>query len=73
MSSPLQNKKNLMIDLNQVDIIFDSRVTDRKPVNTGNKYQLYIGSASNIIVPLYLVAAYQKTQGDNPARPKSVQ
>ena len=40
-----------MIELNQVDIIFDSRVTDRKPVNTGNKYQLYIGSASNIIVP----------------------
>ena len=44
-------------------------MTDRKPVNTGNDYQLDIGSASNIIVPLYLIAAHQKTQRDNPAKP----
>ena len=48
---------------------FDSWVTDRKPVNTGNEYQLDIGSASNINIPLYLIVAHQKTQRDNPARP----
>ena len=47
---------------------FDAWVTDRKPVNTGNEYQLDIGSASNINIPLYLIAAHQKTQRDNPAR-----
>ena len=30
---------------------FDAWVTDRKPVNTGNEYQLGIGSASNINIP----------------------
>ena len=48
---------------------FDAWVTDRKPVNTGNEYQLDIGSASNIIIPLYLIVAHQKTQRDNPAIP----
>ena len=48
---------------------FEAWVTDRKPVNTGNAYQLDIGSASNINIPLYLIVAHQKTQGDNPARP----
>ena len=48
---------------------FDAWVTDRKPVNTGNEYQLDIGSASNINIPLYLIVAHQKTQRDNPARP----
>ena len=48
---------------------FDAWVTDRKPVNTGNEYQLDIGSASNINIPLYLIVAYQKTQRENPARP----
>ena len=48
---------------------FDAWVTDRKPVNTGNEYQLDIGSSSNINVPLYLIVAHQKTQRDNPARP----
>ena len=48
---------------------FDAWVTDRKPVNTGNEYQLDIGSASNINIPLYLIVALQKTQRDNPARP----
>ena len=48
---------------------FDSWVTDRKPVNTGNEYQLDIGSASNINIPLYLIVVHQKTQRDNPARP----
>ena len=43
-------------------------MTERKPVNTGNEYQLDIGSASNINVPLYLIGAHQKTQRDNPAR-----
>ena len=44
-------------------------MTDRKPVNTGNEYQLDIRSASNINIPLYLIVAHQKTQLDNPARP----
>ena len=48
---------------------FDASVTDRKPVNTGNEYQLDIGSASNTNIPLYLIVAHQKTQRDNPARP----
>ena len=48
---------------------FDAWVTDRKPVNTGNEYQLDIGSASNINIPLYLIVAHQKTQRDTPARP----
>ena len=48
---------------------FDSWVTDRNPVNTGYEYQLDIGLASNISFPLYLKAAHQKTQRDNPARP----
>ena len=44
-------------------------MTDRKPVNTGNEYQLDIGSASYINIPLYLIVAHQKTQRDNPAKP----
>ena len=44
-------------------------MTDRKPVNSGNEYQLDIGSASNNNVPLYFLAAHQKTQRDNPAKP----
>ena len=48
---------------------FDAWVTDRKPVNTGNEYQLDIGSASNTNIPLYLIVAHQKTQRENPARP----
>ena len=44
-------------------------MTDRKPVNTGNEYQLDIGSASNINIPLYVMVAHQKTQRDNPERP----
>ena len=45
---------------------FDAWVTDRKPVITGNEYQLDIGSASNINIHLYLIVANQKTQRDNP-------
>ena len=48
---------------------FDAWVTDRKPINTGNEYQLDIGSASNINIPLYLIVAHQETQHENPARP----
>ena len=48
---------------------FDAWVTDRKPGNTGNEYQLDIGSASIINIPFYLIVAHQKTQRDNPARP----
>ena len=48
---------------------FYAWVTDRKPVNTRNEYQLDKGSASNINIPLYLIVAHQKTQRDNPARP----
>ena len=47
----------------------DAWVSDRKPVITGNEYQLDIGSASDINVPLYLKVAHQKTQRENPARP----
>ena len=50
-------------------LCFDAWVTDRKPVNTGNEYQLDIGSASNIYIPLYLIVAHQKTQRENPPRP----
>ena len=49
---------------------FHSWVTARQPVNTGNDYQLDIGSAPNINVPLYLITAHGKTQCDNPARPQ---
>ena len=51
---------------------FDAWVTDRKPVNTGNEYQLDIRSASNIdliYTSLYLIVAHQQTQRDSPARP----
>ena len=48
---------------------FDAWVTDRKPVNTGNEYQLDIGSASNINIPLHLIVAHQRNQRENPARP----
>ena len=48
---------------------FDAWVTDRKPVNTGNEYQLDMGSASDINIPFYLIVVHQKTQRDNPARP----
>ena len=44
-------------------------MTDRKPVNTGNEYQLDMGSASNINIRLYMIVAHQKTQYENPARP----
>ena len=48
---------------------FDAWVTDRKPVNTVNEYQLDVGSASNISISLYLIVAHQETQRENPARP----
>ena len=48
---------------------FDAWVTDRKPVNTGNEYQLDIGSASNTNIPLHLVVAHQRKHCENPARP----
>ena len=44
-------------------------VSDRKPVITGNEYQLDKGSASNINVPLISIVHHQKTQRVNPARP----
>ena len=44
-------------------------VTDGKPVNTGNEYQLNKGSAPNINIPLYLLVAHHKTERENPARP----
>ena len=50
---------------------FDAWVTDRKPVITGNEYQLDIGSASNINLHLYLIVAHQKTQRKNIVRPPS--
>ena len=48
---------------------FDAWVTDRKPVNTGNEYQLDIGSASNMNISFYLIVAHQKTQRENKVRP----
>ena len=50
-------------------LFFDAWVTDRQPVNTGNEYQLDIGSASNINTPLYLIVAHQKTQRGDVVRP----
>ena len=44
---------------------FDPSMTDRKRVKNGKNYQVDIGSASNINIPLYLIAAHQKTQRDN--------
>ena len=44
-------------------------MSHRKPVNTGNEYQLEIGLASNINTPLCLIAVHQKTIRENPARP----
>ena len=44
-------------------------MTDRKPVKTGNEYQLDIGSAPNKNIPLYLIVAHQMTQRETPARP----
>ena len=42
---------------------FDAWVTDRKPVNTGQEYQLEIGSASNINIPLYSSCSSKNTTG----------
>ena len=47
----------------------ESRTTDRKSVTTGKEIQLNINLASNLIFPLYLFAAHQKTQRINPAHP----
>ena len=38
-----------------VTLSFDLLVSDRKPVNTGNGYQLNIGLASNVNAPLYFI------------------
>ena len=48
---------------------FDDWVTDKKPVNTGNEYELDTGSASNIDIPLYPIIPHRKTQRENPPRP----
>ena len=50
---------------------FDAWMIVRKPVKTGTEYQLDKGSASNINNPLYLIVAHQKTQRENPARPRN--
>ena len=47
----------------------ESWTTDRKPVDTAREFQVDISSASNIINPLYLIAAHQKTQRPDPANP----
>ena len=49
---------------------FDSWVTDGKPVNTGNEYQLDVGSASIISVPLYIIAAHKKVNVIVPPDPQ---
>ena len=53
--SPIQNNNKFCNKStnSSFTISSDSWVTDRKPVNTGNEYQLYLGSVSNINVPLY--------------------
>ena len=69
--TPSRTTKKINESIGQsLTLSFDSWVTDRKPVITDKEYQLDIGSAPNINVPLYLIAAYQATQGDNPARPR---
>ena len=67
--SPEQQQKFNESIRQSLALLFDIWASDRKPVNTGNEYQLDIGSASNINMPLYLIAAHQKTQRENPARP----
>ena len=47
----------------------ESWTTDRKPVDTAIEFQIDISSASNIISPLCLIAADQKTQRPDPANP----
>ena len=46
----------------------ESGTGGRKPVNTGEEYQLDMGSASNRNSPLYLIAGHQKAQLGNPQR-----
>ena len=48
---------------------FESWTTDRRPVNTGAKIQLDVGSSSTINAPLYLIATHQKIQHTDPADP----
>ena len=48
---------------------YETWTTDSKPVDTAKEFQIDISSASNIYSPLYLIAAYEQTQRDNPARP----
>ena len=48
---------------------YESWSTDRKPVDTAREFQIDKSSASNIISPLYLIAAHQKTQLPDPANP----
>ena len=48
---------------------YESWTTDRKPVDTAIEFQIDISSASNLITPLYLKAAHQKTQRPDPANP----
>ena len=67
--SPEQQQKFNESIRRSFTLSFDLWVSDRKPVNKGNEYQLDIGSGSNINGPLYLLAAHQKTQRDKPARP----
>ena len=67
--SPEQQQKFNESIRRRFTLSFDLWVSDRKPVNEGNEYQLDIGSGSNINGPLYVIAAHQKTQRDKPARP----
>ena len=48
---------------------YEPWTTDRKPVDTAREIQRDISSASNIISPLYVMAAHQKTQRPVPAIP----
>ena len=43
--------------------------TDRKPVKSGKDFQLQIGSATNIISPVYSIAAQPNTQRNDPDNP----
>ena len=44
---------------NSFTLSFDSWTTDRKIVNSGNQFQVDIGSAQNINSPKYLIVAHQ--------------
>ena len=60
---PSHEQQQLLIEsiMQSFTLSFDSWVTDRKPINTGNEYQLDMGSPSIVNNFLFLITAHQKT------------